>query len=91
MKYSDYVIDEIDWKRYEEASPSKVDNIWQDLLSRLPKRLQAEAKRKGFNLKPDPELQAQFYTTFMIEIPEASAELKKALTNLHKQIIRIEE
>jgi hypothetical protein len=87
-----YVIDAADIEEYRETGkmPTKLRVFWEDFVSQLPRNLQDEAKEKGFELFPKKQTKLtrpNYFYNVMFQIPDASDELKEALTEIFNVIV----
>lgn len=80
----EYVIDIVEYRQlvHQGEVSSRIMEYWQDLLSKLPKKLKAEAKTRSFQLIAHPILTSAntgYSHNLMFHVKFASEELKKEL------------
>ncbi len=67
--------------------------FWEDFVGQLPRSLQHEAREKGFELFPKEQTslaRPNYFYNVMFQIPNASNELKEALTEIFNVIVCME-
>ncbi len=78
---ANYTITTEDLVRYKAGRNSKIDEIWWEVLQKLPKYLFSEALQKGFGIEEtNPEMTSS--QNLKLAVPNASPELRTFIQNL---------
>lgn len=86
MKPEDQVISIDEYTDYLKGKKvEKIEEIWKRLIADLPENLKKEAVVKGYRLAEQSKLTS--YINLLIEIPNASEKLSKALLGTYPFII----
>lgn len=79
MNYSDYCITYQEYITFRDQHkvPSKLSEIWQDILRRIDNlTFKKEAEKKGFDLIDNPDMEEDVIAKYkMIIVPQGSEEL----------------
>jgi len=82
MTYSDYTITKVQYTTHKNGDGcEKINEIWENFLSRLPENFREEATKKGFKLVSNPDYPDDPVAEYiMFEIKDATSDLQDFLS-----------